>query len=247
MNDLPGDVFQAMAESLSRAEPPAITVTELVLAVLVAAALSIPHRSWRYFGLLATVVHELGHAFAAVTSGQRLSGIRLRFDHSGTTTTYSRSRAAAAWSCFWGYPVPAVVGAVFVACGFNGWGPAAFGGSVLVLAASLLFLRNLAGFAITALAIAGTLALILLVPGEFVGHAAVILGLALLVAAVRDVIKLAHVHLYRRERLATSDAYLLYRATAVPSVVWIVLFAAFVTGSWVVALQPVSTILARGV
>lgn len=246
MNTIPGDLWQALTDSLRRTELPAITLTELVVALLAATALSIPRRSWRYFGLLATVVHELGHAFAALTSGQRLSGIHLRLDHSGTTTSYSHSRLAAAWSCFWGYPVPAIVGAALVVCGFSGWGPAAMAGSVLVLALSLLFLRNLAGFAITSVVILAVLALIMLVPDAFVGHVAVVLGLVLLVGAVRDLFKLAHVHLRRRDRLRTSDAYLLYRTTAVPSAVWIVLFALLVTGAWLVAWQPISVILPSG-
>lgn len=244
--DIPGDLWGKLLDAFSRADAPAVTLTELVLALAIAAALSVPRRSWRYFGLLATATHEMGHAVAAVLSGQRLSGIRLRLDHSGTTTTYSRSRLAAAWSCFWGYPVPAIVGATFVWCGFSGWGPAAIAGGALALAASLLFLRNLAGVLITFAAIAVTLLLILLVPEAFVGHVAVILGLALLVAAVRDLIKLIHVHLRRRERLATSDAYLLWRATSVPSAVWILLFAALVAGSWLWAWQPISIVLFAG-
>lgn len=244
--NVPSELWQEVLESFRRADLPVITFPELLLAVLVSTALSIPRRSWKYFGLLATAVHEMGHAFAAVTSGQRLSGIRLRLDHSGTTTSYSRSRLATAWSCFWGYPVPAIVGAAFVVCGFSGWGPAALAAGAVILSASLLFLRNLAGFIITAAAIAAVLGLILLVPDTFVGHAAVILGLALLVGAVRDLLKLTQVHLRRRDRLSTSDAYLLYRATAVPSAVWIVLFTALVAGSWLVAWQPISTILAAG-
>ncbi|MDF2050587.1 M50 family metallopeptidase [Arthrobacter sp. Cr_A7] len=244
--NIPGDLWQALAESFRRTDLPAISFTELLLAVVLATALSIPSRSWKYFGLLATAVHELGHAVAALTSGQRLSGIRLRLDHSGTTTSYSRSRLAAAWSCFWGYPVPAIVGAAFVMCGFSGWGPASIAGSAVALVASLLFIRNLAGFLITAVAIVGGLTMILVVPDAFVGHVAVILGLALLVGAVRDLIKLANVHVRRRERLSTSDAYLLYRATAVPSAIWITLFAALVGGSWFVAWQPISTVLLRG-
>jgi hypothetical protein len=178
-----------------------------------------------------------------VTSGQRLSGIRLRFDHSGATTSFSRSKLATVWSCFWGYPVPAVVGAAFVWCGFNGWGPAAIAASAVILAATLVFLRNAAGFLITIGAILGCIALIFLVPAGFVGHTAVMLGLVLLVGAVRDLIKLTHVHLRRRDRLATSDAYLLFRATAVPSGIWILLFTVIVAGSWLVAWQPISTIL----
>jgi hypothetical protein len=244
--NIPGDFWNKLLDAFSRADAPRVTLTELVLALVVAAALSVPRRSWKYFGLLATATHEMGHAVAALLSGQRLSGIRLRLDHSGTTTTYSRSRLASAWSCFWGYPVPAIVGAAFVWCGFNGWGPAAITAGGLALAASLLFLRNLAGILITFTAIAVTLLLVLLVPEAFVGHVAVILGMALLVAAVRDLIKLAHLHLRRRERLASSDAYLLWRATSIPSAVWIVLFAALVAGSWLWAWQPISTVLYAG-
>ena len=240
---LPADLWITFINAFSRTDIPAITATELLLVVSLATALSIPRRSWRYVGLLATATHELGHAFAAVTSGQRLSGIRLRFDHSGTTTTFSRSKLATVWSCFWGYPVPGVVGAAFVWCGFNGWGPAAIAASAVILAATLVFLRNAAGFLITIGAILGCIALIFLVPAGFVGHTAVMLGLVLLVGAVRDLIKLTHVHLRRRDRLATSDAYLLFRATAVPSGIWILLFTVIVAGSWLVAWQPISTIL----
>ena len=240
------DLWNKLLDAFSRADAPRVTFIELALALVIAAALSVPRQSWKYFGLLATATHEMGHAVAALLSGQRLSGIRLRLDHSGTTTTYSRSRLASAWSCCWGYPVPAIVGAAFVWCGFNGWGPAAITAGGLALAASLLFLRNLAGILITFTAIAVTLLLVLLVPEAFVGHVAVILGMALLVAAVRDLIKLAHLHLRRRERLASSDAYLLWRATSIPSAVWIVLFAALVAGSWLWAWQPISTVLYAG-
>ncbi|MFF2347211.1 M50 family metallopeptidase [Pseudarthrobacter sp. NPDC058119] len=244
--DSPASFWNTFSTAFTQTNVPNITWAELLLSLAAAVVLSIPRRSWRYFGLLATATHELGHAFAALTSGQRLSGIRLRLDHSGTTTTYSRSRLAAAWSCFWGYPVPALAGAAFVWSGLNGWGPAAMAASALVLTASLLFLRNLAGFVITGAAIAGTGSLTFLAPPSAVGHAAVIFGLALLVAAVRDLVKLTHVHLHRRDRLSSSDAYLLYRATSVPSGIWIALFTLLVAGSWLVAWQPIVEILRQG-
>ncbi|NUT72280.1 M50 family metallopeptidase [Pseudarthrobacter sp. C4D7] len=241
--DSPASLWTTFSAAFTQTSVPTITWVELLLSLAAAVGLSVPRRSWRYFGLLATATHELGHAFAALTTGQRLSGIRLRLDHSGTTTTYSRSRLAAAWSCFWGYPVPALAGAAFVWSGLNGWGPAAMAVSTLVLAASLLFLRNLAGFLITGAALGGTAGLTFLAPASFTGHAAVIFGLALLVASVRDLLKLTDVHLRRRDRLSSSDAYLLYRATSIPSVIWIALFTLIVAGSWVVASRPIVTIL----
>jgi hypothetical protein len=71
---------------------------------------------------------------------------------------------------------------------------------------------------------------------------AIILGVALLVAAVRDLFKLTGVHLRRRDQLRSSDAYILYRATAVPSGVWIALFSLVVAGCWVLAWLPMSQV-----
>lgn len=242
----PGNLWAQGTDLLARTESPSVSFAQLLIVVVAAAAVAIPRRSWRYFGLLATVTHELGHAFSALTTGQRLSGIRLRMDHSGTTTTYSRSRAAAAWACFWGYPVPAVLGAAFVWAGLNGWAPAALASAALILAASLVFLRNLTGFLITGGATAACAGLVMLVPSFFQGHVVIILGLALLVAAVRDLAKLVHLHLRRRDRLATSDAYLLFRATAVPSFIWILLFSGVVAGAWLTAWQQISLLVPVG-
>lgn len=246
MTLIPEQLWQRIIEAFSRSAIPQVTLVELAAVLAVATALSIPRASWKYFGLLATATHELGHAFAALMSGQRLSGIRLRLDHSGTTTSYSRGRVAAVWSGFWGYPVPALTGAALVTSGFAGWGPAALATGTLILLASLLFIRNFTGFLITGVAAAGGGLLVLFVPSNFTGHVAIVLGVALLVAAVRDLAKLTNVHLRRRDRLASSDAYLLYRATAIPSGVWIALFAAVIAASLLVAWQPISSILSAG-
>ncbi|HJV98726.1 MAG TPA: M50 family metallopeptidase [Arthrobacter sp.] len=246
MNSLPGQLWQRLVEAFSRTALPDVSLGELAVVLIVAAALSVPRATWRYFGLLATATHELGHAFAAVMSGQRLGGIRLSLDHSGTTTSYTRGRVATVWSGFWGYPVPALTGAALVWSGFNGWGPAALTAGSLILVLSLLFIRNLAGLLITVAAAASGAVLVFFVPHAFTGHVAIVLGLALLVAAVRDVIKLMHVHVRRRDRLASSDAYLLYRSTSVPSFIWIAMFAAIVWGSWIIAWQPISAILVAG-
>lgn len=243
---LPEQWWDRVAAGFARSEVPTVTVTELLVVVLVAVVLSVPGATWRYFGLFATVTHELGHAFAALTSGQRLGGIQLRLNHSGTTTSYTRGRFAAVWSGFWGYPVPGMTGAALVWSGFTGWGPAAMSAGLLVLLASLIFIRNAAGVLILLAAVAGTGALIIGVPAVFTGHVAIILGLALLVASVRDLAKLTNVHLRRRDQLRTSDAYILYRATAVPSAVWIALFSLVVAASWLVAWQPMSRVLAAG-
>ncbi|WP_235564070.1 M50 family metallopeptidase [Arthrobacter sp. Soil763] len=242
--DLAGTWWERLVAGFSHAQVPAVTATELLIVAAAAVILSLPSATWRYFGLLATVTHELGHAVAALMTGQRLGGIRLNLDHSGTTTSYSRRPAAVVWSTFWGYPVPAVVGAAMVWCGFTGWGPAAMSAGTVLLLVSFIFLRNAAGVLITAGAVLAAVLLVLFVPAVLIGHVMIGLGLALLVAAVRDLGKLITVHTRHRNRLATSDAYLLARATRVPAFLWIGLFTAAVAAAWWVAWQPIAPVLA---
>ena len=240
-------LWERIVAGFSQAAVPVVPLPELLVVIAVAIVLSVPRATWKYFGLLATVVHELGHAFAALSSGQRLGGIQLRLNHSGTTTSFSRGRFPAIWSGFWGYPVPAIAGASLVWAGFNGRGPAAMSLGVIILLAALLFIRNAVGVLIMAAGILLACALVLFVPPELNSHLVIVLGLALLVAAVRDLGKLVHVHFRRREQLATSDAYLLYRATSIPSGVWIVLFAGLVGAAWFFALQPISAVFAAAI
>lgn len=62
-------------------------------------------------------------------------------------------------------------------------------------------------------------------PRELSGHVTTAVGLALLVGSVRDLVNVISVHLVRRSELPTSDAYLLFRRTMIPSPVWLVLFS----------------------
>lgn len=221
--------WERIIAGFTRSQPPELSLTEVAVVLLIAAALAIPRASWRYFGLFSTVVHELGHAFAALLTGRRVTGIRLNFDHSGLTTSFGRPGWRTAWATFWGYPVPAVVGSVLVWAGFAGWAPAALSVGALVLLAALLFIRNADGVLILVGSVAVSAVLVFWVPADFTGHAVVALGVALLVGSVRDLVKVASVHVRRRRDRRASDAYLLYRSTGIPSAVWLVLFAAVVT------------------
>ncbi|MDF9278141.1 M50 family metallopeptidase [Arthrobacter sp. EH-1B-1] len=223
--------WDRIVAGFSRSQPPELTLTELLIILLAAAALSIPKATWRYFGLFSTVVHELGHAFAALMTGSRVTGIRLNFDHSGLTTSLGRPGWRTAWATFWGYPVPAVVGAVLVWAGCAGWAPAALSVGALVLLLSLLFIRNAGGVLILLGAVAVSTVLVVAVPAEFSGHAVVALGVALLVGSVRDLGKVVSVHARRRRDRGQSDAYLLYRSTGILTAVWLALFAVVIAGS----------------
>jgi hypothetical protein len=216
----------------------------LVLAVILAAAvaMSVPRASWRWFGLFVTVVHELGHAFAALMTGQVVKGIHLRFDHSGAMHSLSRSnsRAGAAWSGFWGYPAPAVVGAALVWAAYGGWSGLALSASALLFLATLLFIRNWQGAVIALGCAAASVLLVWYATPVFLGYFTLAVGIALLVGAVRDWFKVFGVHTRRRHEVGNSDAYILARQTGVPTAVWLGGFAAVITASCLAGLGTVA-------
>jgi len=207
----------------------------LVAIVAVAALLSIPRLTWQWFGLFATLVHELGHAIAAILSGRVVNGIRIRRNHSGDAMSTGRGVFGTVLSGIFGYPAPAIVGAALLWCVFNGYTAAALliGGVILVL--TVLVIRNLFGVLVV-LASAGVSALLWFwATTEVQGYALLVLGVALLVGSVRGLVTVVGVHTSRRAQLQTSDAYLLYKRTGVPSPVWLLLFAVLIGAGLVVA------------
>ena len=207
----------------------------LVAIVAVAALLSVPRVTWQWFGLFATLVHELGHAFAAVLSGRVVHGIRIRRNHSGDAMSSGRGVFGTVLSGVFGYPAPAIVGAALLWSVFAGFTAPALliGGVILVL--TVLVIRNLFGVLVV-LASAGVAALLWFYASpETQGYALLVLGVALLVGSVRGLATVVGVHTSRRAQLQTSDAYLLYKRTGVPSPVWLALFTALIAASVVFA------------
>ncbi|WP_312182000.1 M50 family metallopeptidase [Arthrobacter sp.] len=203
----------------------------LLALVAGAAVLSVPRATWRWFGLYVTFVHELGHAFAALMAGHRISGIELRFDHSGQMRSIGRGGFGAVWAGFWGYPVPAVTGLVLIWAASEGWATAALSVGVLVLAAALLFIRNLQGLAIAAGCAAAAVLLVWFVPAELVAYAVLTLGIALVAGAVRDWLNLLSVHTRRRHALSSSDAWILSQSTGIAGGLWLAAFALVIVAS----------------
>lgn len=180
-------------------------------------------------------MHELGHAFAAILSGRIVNGIRIRRNHSGDAMSTGRGAFGTVLSGIFGYPAPAIVGAALLWSVFNGYTAPALliGGVILVL--TVLVIRNLFGVLVV-LASAGVAAMLWFwATPEVQGYALLVLGVALLVGSVRGLATVVGVHTSRRGQLQTSDAYLLYKRTGVPSPVWLLLFAALIGAGLVVA------------
>lgn len=223
--NLATDWWQAVLRGFTTAEIPNVS-TPVVLGILAAAVLlSIPRLTWRWFGLYVTFVHELGHAFAALMTGRVVHGLRIGFDHSGQLLSSGRGKFGAAWSGFWGYPSPAVVGVALIWAASVGRSGAAMSIGALVLLAALIFLRNFAGIFVALCCAAIAQLLVMFASPSTVSQVVLGLGIALEVGAVRDWFKVTSVHTRRRDRLASSDAYILARSTGIPSLLWLGGFA----------------------
>ena len=196
--------------------------------VIAAAALSIPRFTWQWFGLFTTLLHELGHAVAAILTGRFVHGIRIRRNHSGEAVSSGRGGFGSVVSGFFGYPAPAIVGAAQLWSVFEGYTAIALlvGGVILVL--TLLVVRNLFGVLVVLASAGVSAALWFYATPEVQSYALLVLGSALLVGSVRGLLTVIGVHTRRRDQLQTSDAYLLYRSTRVASVVWLALWAALI-------------------
>lgn len=193
--------------------------------VAVAAAVSVPRASWRWFGLYVTFVHELGHAFAALMTGRMVHGLKIGLDHSGELVSSGRGRFGAAWSGFWGYPAPAAVGAALIWAAGAGYSGAALSIGALLLLVALIFIRNWAGILVSLCCALVAQLLVLFAQPSVVAWVILCLGIGLLVGSVRDWFKVAAVHVRHRNRITSSDAYLLSRRTGGPAWLWLTGFA----------------------
>jgi len=215
---------------LTPTAPLDVSAMTLAILVLAAAVLAIPRATWQWFGLFTTLVHELGHAVAALLTGRVVHGIRIRRNHSGEALSSGRGGFGPVLSGFFGYPAPAIVGLAQLWSVVNGYTALALlvGGAMLVL--TLLVIRNLFGVLVVAVSAGASVALWFFATPDVQGFALLVLAIALLVGSVRGLATVVGVHLRRRDQLQTSDAWLLYRRTGIPSPVWLVLFAVVIGG-----------------
>jgi hypothetical protein len=209
----------------------------LLIIVAIAAALSIPSPSWRWFGMFTTLVHELGHAVGAILTGRVVNGIRIRRNHSGDTTSRGRGGFGPVFSGILGYPAPAIVGAAQLWSVFHGYTAIALfvGGIILLL--TLVVIRNGVGVLVVLASAAVSAALWFWATPAQQSYALIVIGIALLVGSLRGLATVIGVHTRRRGQLGSSDAYLLAKRTHVPSFFWLALFAIIIAGCCVVAVR----------
>ncbi|GAA4282565.1 M50 family metallopeptidase [Brevibacterium daeguense] len=227
------DGAQRMIEQATSATAlPESPLLLVAIALAVALVLVVPRAIWSISGHVVTIVHELGHGFAGLLTGRRSVSIRLSGNHAGVTTSKGTA-ASVPWTTFWGYPVPALVGAALVLAGMSGWAGAALAAATAILLLSLLFMRGILAWLLTPLTVLLAAVLLAAAPDPWLSSTVVGIGIFLVCGAVRALVNLVRGHL--RGRTHDSDARLLAQATRVPAGVWLLLFAVLIGGAALVS------------
>lgn len=234
--------WQAVREGFVRTEPLSFTLFPILAIIAACVLLTAPRATWKYFGLYVTFVHELGHAFAALMTGRFVHGLKIGLDHSGELVSSGKAGFSAAWSGFWGYPVPALVGTLLLGSTYFGYGSAALSIGALILLVSLIFLRNWVGILVALFSATIAQLLVVFTPKYAISWVVLSLGLMLLIGGVRDLFKVLGVHIIRREHIQSSDAYLLATRSWLPAWVWLAGFTV-VVGACVVASAMLLTLM----
>ena len=208
---------------------PAPSWPVVLATLLVAVAVVAWHRFWTVARHAVTLVHEAGHATAAVLTGRRLAGIRLHSDTSGLTTSVGRPRGPGmVLTAAAGYLAPGLVGLGAAAMTSRGLSVGVLWCLLALVAAIGVGIRNL--FGLWSVLVSGTvlLALTWWAPVGWQTAAAYAVTWFLLLAAPRTVLELART---RRRGPRTSDADVLAQLTHVPAPVWVAVFALATAGT----------------
>jgi Peptidase M50B-like len=214
-------------------DPSTVLVAASGVVALAAVALD---RVWRWSRHVITIVHEAGHALAALLTGRRLTGIRLHSDTSGLTLSVGKPEGAGmVLTAAAGYLSPSLLGLCGVAVLAAGWVTVALWVTTGLLLAMLFMIRN--GYGVLSVLLTGaTVGLVAWYASADTqaafGHAVVWF---LLIGGVRPVAELRRQR--RAGRARDSDADQLGRLTRLPAPLWVALFglaalAALAGGGW---------------
>jgi len=203
------------------ARQPVPDASFVLAAGLVALVLVLLPATWPRVRLGITVVHEAGHAVAAVLVGRRLSGIRLHSDTSGLTVSRGKPRGPGMVAMLAaGYLAPALLGLLAAYLLGAGRAVGLLWLLVVLLAALLVWVRNGYGLLVLLLLGGGLFALTWWGSAQAQSVTAYLVTWLLLLAAPRPLLELLG---RDRRRSRTSDPAQLATLTHVPAVVWTLL------------------------
>ncbi|EHR62657.1 M50 family metallopeptidase [Saccharomonospora cyanea] len=194
--------------------------TIAVVTGVLALAVVVVDRPWRFARNVVTIVHEAGHALLALLAGRRLQGITLHSDTSGVTVSKGKPTGPGmVLTALGGYPAPAVLGLVFAWLVSAEKLSVVLGIAAVLLLGVLVMVRNAYGIfsvVLSALVLGG----IALFAGPGVQAAFVyLITWFLLFGAIRPMFELQTKR--RRGAARDSDLDQLARLTALPALLWL--------------------------
>lgn len=194
--------------------------------------------AWRIARHLVTIVHEGGHATAALLTGRRLRGIRLHSDSSGVTLTRGRPGGPGMFlTLIAGYLAPSVVGVLAALSLSQQRALAVLWTGLLLLTVMLLQIRNFHGLWSVLVASVLVFAVSWWAPDAVQSLAAYLVTWFLLLAGPVGAVELQRAR--RGRRAPGSDADQLAGLTRLPGLFWVGFFlvanlAALLFGGWLI-------------
>ncbi|WP_345472904.1 M50 family metallopeptidase [Glutamicibacter ectropisis] len=213
-----------IAEAWHRLAQPVIVdlnAWQWVIITAVVLAMVIPAPAWRITGLYSTLVHELGHIVSALFTGRFVTGLRLGWDHSGEVVSRGRGKLSVIISGIFGYPAPSWVSALMLWAISIGYAGQALGIYAILFLLALIFVRNWPAFVVCTVSAFFALAVVFFAPAAAYLYLALLIAGFLLIAGIRDYVKLISVHTWRRRDIGQSDAYLIARSTHTFAGLWL--------------------------
>lgn len=205
----------------------------LLAFLLLGAAVAAVPLTWHYTALLATWIHEAGHAIIALLTGRSVTKIRLEKDRSGVTSSIGKDRGIGKiLTTFAGYPAPSITGGLIILAVTSSHANLAITGLAIIALALLPFQHSLRGLAVT-----GILATLIWImwwfstrtPTVTEGILMVLAGYFLM-ASPRNIWELHQARKQQKQSgLAVeegmhSDADSLAYDTGIPAIVWEIIF-----------------------
>jgi hypothetical protein len=183
----------------------------------------------KWFNLINTAIHELGHALMALILEGSVKKIELFNDASGTTTTSTKTKFGSFLVAIVGYPFASVVSwFIFYLINVGYEKGLLLGISILFLFMLILWIRNIYG-AIWIIAFCGINGyLIYLNDLHYIQIAALLYAVFIAVDALFSALTIFFFSIKQKDK--AGDATLLKKITHIPAFIWGLLFAGFAGG-----------------
>ena len=181
----------------------------------------------KFFNIINTLIHELGHVLMALVFEGKVVRIEIFKDTGGVTVTKSKSGVAAFFVSIAGYPFAAAAGllcAYLLSLGYGSW--IVIGLSILFLFMLLLWVRNGYGalWVILFCLLNGVLVFYLKNP-LYIEIAAWFYTLMIVIESVWSSLVLLYLSIFHADQ--SGDAANLRNETHIPAFVWALLFVVF--------------------